>query len=40
MLATRPRSAVGKLILGSTAQKVLMDADCEVLLVRGGRRRA
>lgn len=35
VLATRPRSAVGKLILGSTAQQVLMDADCEVLLVRG-----
>lgn len=36
VLATRPRSTVGKLLLGSTAQRVLMEAACEVLLVRGG----
>lgn len=36
VLSTRPRSAVGKLLLGSTAQRVLMEAACEVLLVRGG----
>ena len=36
VLGTRHRSAVGKLIMGSIAQRVLMEAECEVLLVKGG----
>ncbi|WP_109471680.1 universal stress protein [Ornithinimicrobium cavernae] len=34
VLATRHRSSIGKLIMGSTAQRVLMEADAEVLLVK------
>ena len=34
VLATRPRSSVGKLLLGSAAQRILMEAECEVLLVK------
>lgn len=36
VLGLRRRSRVGKLILGSIAQRILMDADSAVLVVRAG----
>jgi nucleotide-binding universal stress UspA family protein len=34
VLGLRHRSAVGKLLLGSTAQNILLNADCPVLTIR------
>lgn len=39
VIGLRRRSAVGKLLLGSTAQAVLMGAPCDVLAVRSGAAR-
>ncbi len=35
VIAVRHRTAVGKLLLGSTAQTVILDAPCSVLAVKG-----
>lgn len=36
VLGTRRRTPVGKFLLGSTVQRVVLDADCPVLCVKAG----
>jgi nucleotide-binding universal stress UspA family protein len=35
VVGVRRRSAVGKLLMGSVAQRIILDADCQVLGVKG-----
>ena len=39
VIGLRRRSAVGKFVLGSNAQQILMDADCAVLCVKASSNR-
>ena len=40
VIGMRHRSAVGKFLLGSTAQRILMDASCPVLAVKAPKAQA